>query len=164
MASTRRRAHLSDRTRLVFRSIRIARDGTFSAAPCRETIAAICANLVRNELTATTGAEPTHGTACFQRYGSEGGGVRKEAEDGLPSVFEQGLPELKSALAGAGEPVAGSQINSALTRTLLRLMAATNDTNILYRKDIQTLRTVQHMAQHVLDAENQRSKRNGMRS
>jgi holo-ACP synthase / triphosphoribosyl-dephospho-CoA synthase len=132
----------------------IARDGTFGATPCRETIAAICANLVRNELVAITGAEPSHGIACFQRYGSEGGGVRKEAEDGLPSAFEQGLPELKSALAGTGELIAGSQMNSALTRTLLRLMAATNDTNILYRKDIQTLRTVQRMAQHILEAEN----------
>jgi triphosphoribosyl-dephospho-CoA synthetase len=92
--------------------------------------------------------------ACFQRYGSEGSGIRKEAEGGLPSVFEQGLPELKSALAGTGELVEGSQMNSVLTRTLLRLMAATSDTNILYRKDIQTLRKVQHLAQRVLEAEN----------
>ena len=73
------------------------------------------------------------------RYGPEGGGVRKEAEDGLPSVFDQGLPELKSALAGAGETAAAAQINRALIRTLLRLMTVTNDTNILYRKDMRTL-------------------------
>lgn len=45
-------------------------------------------------------------------------------------------------------------MNSVLTRTLLRLMAVANDTNILYRKDIQTLRKVQHLAQRVLEAEN----------
>ena len=94
--------HLSDRPGLVFCRPCIARDGSVSTARCRETIAAIGANLVQNELMPTDGAEQTHGKACFQRYGSEGGGVRKEAEDGLPSVFEQGLPELKSALAEPG--------------------------------------------------------------
>jgi holo-ACP synthase / triphosphoribosyl-dephospho-CoA synthase len=132
----------------------IARDGKFSTARCREVIAAIGANLVQSELTPTAGAERTHGKACFQRYGSEGGGVRKEVEDGLPSAFEQGLPELKSAFADIGTAAAASKINGALIRTLLRLMTVTNDTNILYRKDLPTLRTIQHMAQHVLDAEN----------
>jgi holo-ACP synthase / triphosphoribosyl-dephospho-CoA synthase len=132
----------------------IARDGEFSTARCRETIGAIGANLVQKELMTTAGAEQTHGKACFQRYGSEGGGVRKEVEDGLPSAFEQGLPELKSAFAGIGAAAAASQVNGALIRTLLRLMTVTNDTNILYRKNLPTLRTVQRMAQHVLDAEN----------
>jgi triphosphoribosyl-dephospho-CoA synthetase len=75
-------------------------------------------------------------------------------EDGLPSAFEQGLPELISAFAGIGVAAAASQVNGALIRTLLRLMTVTNDTNILYRKDLATLRTVQRMAQHVLDGEN----------
>ncbi len=91
----------------------IARDGKFSMARCRETIAAIGANLVQNELMPTAGAEQTHGKACFQRYGSEGGGVRKEVEDGLPSVFEQGLPELKSAFAGIGAAAAASKVNGS---------------------------------------------------
>ena len=131
----------------------IARDGKFSTARCREAIAAIGANLVQNELMTIAGAEHTHGKACFQRYGSEGGGVRQEVEGGLPSAFEQGLPELKSAFADIGAAAAASQVNGALIRTLLRLMTVTNDTNILYRKDLQTLRTLQRMAQHVLDAE-----------
>jgi len=132
----------------------IARDGKVSMAGCRETIAAIGANLVQSELMPTAGAEQTHGKACFQRYGSEGAGIRKEVEDGLPSAFEQGLPELKSAFADIGATAAASKVNAALIRTLLRLMTVTNDTNILYRKDLPTLRTVQRMAQHVLDAEN----------
>lgn len=129
--------------------------GAFAAARCRETIAAICANLVRDELMTATGDDATHGKACFRTYGQEGGGARREAEGGLPSVFEQGLPELKSALAGACENVAAAQINRALIKTLLRLVTVTNDTNILYRKDMPTLRTVQRMAQHVLDAEDE---------
>jgi holo-ACP synthase / triphosphoribosyl-dephospho-CoA synthase len=132
----------------------IARHKAFRADRCREIIASICQDLVRDELIPASGDEKTHGRVCFQRYGSKGGGVRKEAQDGLPSVFEQGLPELKSALAGVEGNPAATQINKALIRTLLRLMTVTNDTNILYRKDLQTLRAVQSMARHVLDAEN----------
>jgi holo-ACP synthase / triphosphoribosyl-dephospho-CoA synthase len=130
----------------------IAQDGEFAAVRCRETIAAICTNLVKNELMMTTGNDRTHGKDCFERYGSEGGGIRKEAEDGLPSVFEQGMPELKSVLAGAGKAASAEQLNKALVNTLLRLMSVANDTNILHRKDIQTLKTIQQMAQRVLDA------------
>jgi holo-ACP synthase/triphosphoribosyl-dephospho-CoA synthase len=131
----------------------IARDGKFAAARYREVIAAVCANLVQNELATATGDNRTHGKTCFQRYGMEGAGIRKEAEDGMPSVFEHGLPELKSALA-SGAAADAPQINQALIKALLRLMTVASDTNILYRKDIQTLRTIQRIAQHVLDAEN----------
>lgn len=34
----------------------------------------------------------------------------------------------------------------------MRLMAVTNDTNILYRKDLEALRTVQQMARDALNA------------
>jgi holo-ACP synthase / triphosphoribosyl-dephospho-CoA synthase len=132
----------------------LSRDGFFAAARCSETIAAICEGLVQNELRETTAVEQTHGKACFQRYGSEVGGVRKEAECGLPSVFNHGLPELKSALQEAGEAAGASGINRALKKALLRLMVVTNDTNIIYRKNIEVLKAVQRMAQQVLDAHN----------
>jgi holo-ACP synthase / triphosphoribosyl-dephospho-CoA synthase len=133
----------------------IASDGIHTASRCRETIAAICAGLVQNELARETGTEQTHGKTCFRRYGPEAGGVRKEAEGGLPSVFEQGLPELKSSLAGFGKTASAPELNKALIRTLLRLMTVTNDTNVLYRKDIETLMTIQRTAQEVLDAKDQ---------
>jgi holo-ACP synthase / triphosphoribosyl-dephospho-CoA synthase len=129
----------------------IARDGAFALAKGRDTLKAICANLVQNELMAVPGDEKTHGKVCFHRYGLEGAGVRKEAEDGLPSVFEHGLEELKSALAGADKASASAQMNRALIKTLLRLMSVTNDTNILHRKDRQILKTIQYMAQRTLD-------------
>jgi holo-ACP synthase / triphosphoribosyl-dephospho-CoA synthase len=136
-------------------ALSIAADGMFTAAHCRETIAAICAGLVQNELAGETGTEETHGKTCFRRYGPEAGGVRIEAEGGLPSVFERGLPELKSSLAGFGKTASAPQLNKALIRTLLRLMTVTNDTNVLYRKDIETLIAIQRMAQEVLDAKDQ---------
>ncbi len=131
----------------------VARDGFFSACRCRNTIAGICANLVQTELATASGEEKTHGILCYQRYGLEGAGVRKEAEDGLPSVFETGLPELTASLAGIGS-AAAADINRALLRTLLRLMTTTKDSNIVYRKDLETLQRVRRMAQHVLDAAN----------
>jgi len=131
----------------------IAHDGTFSAARCQEAIAAICANMVQKELASKPTAARTHGADCYQRYGPEYGGVRQEAEAGLPSVFDHGLPELKGALS-PGEQVAGASISAALTRTLLRLMTSTTDTNVLYRKDIHTLKTVQSMARRALEAGN----------
>lgn len=128
----------------------IARDGSFSVGRCRDIIAGICANLVQTELATASGEEKTHGILCYQRYGLEGAGVRKEAEDGLPSVFENGLPELTASFAGIGAASA-ADINRALLRTLLRLMTATSDSNIVYRKNLQTLQRVRRMAQHVLD-------------
>ncbi len=130
----------------------IARDGRFTEDRCRQTIAAICANLVRNELNPESPSESTHGMACFRRYGPEGGGARKEAEAGLPAVFDHGLPELRSAFADSGEVPGTARLNNALSRTLMRLMAVTNDTNILYRKDLEALRTVQQMARDALNA------------
>ncbi|HOG16040.1 MAG TPA: triphosphoribosyl-dephospho-CoA synthase [Syntrophales bacterium] len=130
----------------------IARDGAFHEDSCREEIAAVCRGLVRDELAAAPKEEATHGAACFRRYGEEYGGVRREAEKGLPSVFDHGLPELKAALAGAGDPVAAPRLNEALTRTLLRLMSVVDDTNILHRRDIATLKAVQELARQVLAA------------
>jgi holo-ACP synthase / triphosphoribosyl-dephospho-CoA synthase len=136
----------------------IAADGVFTAARCGETIAAICRGIVQSELVKETDSiDQTHGKTCFRRYGGEAGGVRKEAEDGLPAVFELGLPELKLSLAGLEEPVSATLTNKALIRTLLRLMTATNDTTILYRKDSKMLKTVQRMSQDVLDAKDRKT-------
>ncbi len=130
----------------------IESDGAFTSARCREIVSSICAGLVENELAAGTYGDATHGATCFARYGRQAGGARKEAEEGLPSVFEHGLPELRSALDGAGGAPAAGPTRRALLRTLLRLMAAACDTNILYRGDMETLRTVRRMARRVLDA------------
>jgi len=131
----------------------LARDGAFRAEACRATVAAVCEGLVRSELSPAADGEVTHGADCFRRYGEEFGGARREAEEGLPSVFDHGLPELRAALADGGDIVAAPKMNEALTRTLVRLMAVVNDTNILHRKDLQTLRAVQGQARRVLEAE-----------
>jgi holo-ACP synthase / triphosphoribosyl-dephospho-CoA synthase len=135
----------------------MAQQGRFRAERCRKVIAAICRNLVQRELgVAGDGAAardaPSHGECCFQHYGMACGGVRQEAEAGLPAVFEQGLPELRAQLATTSGRIPAAQMNAALTRTLLRLMTVVQDTNILYRQDLQTLQTLQQKTHQVLDA------------
>lgn len=136
----------------------LARHPGFQGQQCRKVIANICDNLVQQELYTFTNQEHTHGAFCFREYGELYGGARKEAQEGFPSVFEHGLPELKAQLATAGEPYSAAQMNEALTSTLLRLMSVVNDTNILYRKDSQTLNRVKQQAQSVLNAQNRQEK------
>ncbi len=129
----------------------IARQGHFAVTTCREVLAAMCRDLVRKELglagEAAVSAEfsttsATHGETCFRQYGTICGGVRQEAEAGFPSVFEHGLPELRTQLAPAARRLSTSQMNTALTRT-----------NIIYRQNLQTLQTLQMMARATLAAE-----------
>jgi triphosphoribosyl-dephospho-CoA synthetase len=139
----------------------LARDGSFTVRKCRDVIRAICRNLVQKELHTSCENEPTHGISCFRQYGTEYGGVRQEAQEGLPSVFEHGLLELNTQLSGQEDRTNAAVLNNALIQTLLRLMTVVNDTNILYRKDLGTLNTIKQMAQHVLDAgtQDERSRR-----
>jgi triphosphoribosyl-dephospho-CoA synthase len=51
---------------------------------------------------AQAGAVASHGAELRQRLGL--GGVRAEAESGLPAVFEQGWPHYREALAAGWEP------------------------------------------------------------
>ncbi len=54
-------------------------------------------------------------------------GIRGEAERGFPAVIEVALPCLRKLLSD------GAALNDALAETLLLLMTATEDTNILAR-------------------------------
>ena len=123
----------------------------FHEADLRKTISGICRNLVHKELSAHR-HDSTHGASCFQHYGEAYGGARQEGEEGFPSIFEHGLPALKSRSSDAGGFMNAPELNAALTQTLLSLMAQVNDTNILYRTNPATLETVKQMAHSVLDA------------
>lgn len=135
-----------------------ARYAEFQERQFRKVLASICHNLVQQELFTFPHREHTHGIVCFREYGKFYGGARKEAQEGFPSVFEYGLPEFRARLAAVEGPLPGSQMNDALTSTLLRLMSVVNDTNILYRKNLGTLHQVKQMAQVVLNAKNHEEK------
>jgi triphosphoribosyl-dephospho-CoA synthetase len=59
---------------------------------------------------------------CYQKY--RVGGIRHEAEEGFPTVFQHGLPVLER------EKSTGKD---SLSMALLAIMAELNDTNVLYR-------------------------------
>ena len=101
-----------------------------------------------------TKANPTKGELMYLRYGVTG--ARGEAESGFRAARETGLPALQGALA------AGKNENDALVDSLVALMAAMVDTNVLGRKDMETAQwlrarmaaqTWDHAALRALDRE-----------
>jgi len=67
----------------------------------------------------------SHGQWVAKRYGS--GGARQEAASGFPAAIEVGLPAYRDGLRLTGEGEA------AATQALFALMAALEDTNLLWR-------------------------------
>jgi holo-ACP synthase / triphosphoribosyl-dephospho-CoA synthase len=102
------------------------------------TIKTLCNNLVENEFGNKT-FPPTHGELCFKKYHT--GGIRYEAENGFPTIFEHSLPVLENE---------NKTSDISLYKTLLSIMAVLTDTNILYRSDLQTLEQLQKMSKKAL--------------
>lgn len=72
----------------------------------------------------------TAGERIYAQYGVTG--VRGQAEAGFPAVTQVGIPVLKKGLSQ------GLSFNDAGCVTLLHLLAATDDTNLIHRSDRQT--------------------------
>ena len=71
-------------------------------------------------------------------------GVRGEAAAGFPHARDCGLPALKKALQD------GATFNEACLQALLALMAEVEDSNILRRRGLEALRSVQSRARALL--------------
>jgi len=74
---------------------------------------------------------PSHGNKVFDRFAA--GGARIEAASGFPSVYQIGLPVLRSLLQE------GHDRETALIGTLMKLMEHLPDTNLLWRGGEQGL-------------------------
>ena len=85
----------------------------------------------------------TAGEQLYEKYGVTG--IRGEAAAGFPGVRYHGLPAFKVAFAK------GATLNQAIVHVLLSLCANVDDTTILWRSDMDTLRNFQSRAQFVLD-------------
>jgi holo-ACP synthase/triphosphoribosyl-dephospho-CoA synthase len=96
--------------------------GSFNQLLFKETVKTICWQLVERETTGMNSHPQTHGELCYQKY--RVGGIRHEAEEGFPTVFQHGLPVLER------EKSTGKD---SLSMALLAIMAELNDTNVLYR-------------------------------
>lgn len=92
---------------------------------CAEA-AAMCDGVVKQELAGVTNqTAATPGEQFYVQYGVTG--ARGQAEAGFPAVLNTGLPILKQALAQ------GCSLNDAGSITLLHLIAAHDDTNLIRR-------------------------------
>lgn len=88
-------------------------------------------------------AKATAGEKLYIAYGVTG--IRGEIEAGMPSIGEYGLPALKKALER------GLSLNDALVHTLINLMTTVEDTTILHRHNMDTLREVQTQAREIME-------------
>ena len=81
----------------------------------------------------------TAGERIYAQYGIAG--IRAEAEAGFPALLHAGLPVLQQGLQQA------LSLNDAGCATLLHLIAATDDTNLIHRSNRQTqLQVTQQIA------------------
>ena len=93
--------------------------------------AAMTAGLTARDFSAITLENAkTAGEKIYAAYGITG--VRGQAEAGFPAVAQVGLPMLQQGLSK------GLSFNDAGCVTLLHLIAATDDTNLIHRSDRQT--------------------------
>ena len=86
----------------------------------------------------------SHGLTVAARHAA--GGAREEAALGLPSVFDIGVPALRRTLQ------AGRGMRAARVDALFALMAAMDDTNVLYRGGADGAALVRSSARIFVDA------------
>lgn len=106
--------------------------------------AAMTAGLVTQDLGSVTKATAqTAGQRLYAQYGITG--IRGQAEKGFPAVKNVGLPVLRQALEK------GLSLNDALCATLLHILCAVEDTNLIARSDLSTAREVTAQVAAILE-------------
>jgi triphosphoribosyl-dephospho-CoA synthase len=91
---------------------------------------------------ARSSASTSHGAVVRRKTGHDG--ARREAALVFPSVFQVGIPAYRRALQ------AGLDTNAASIQTLFALMAAVDDTTVLYRGGIEAGAFVRRSAEAFL--------------
>lgn len=107
-----------------------------------ETCREICAGLLDDFDETGRKKQLSSGEEIYLKYKVTG--IRGEAAQGFPSVFETGLPLLRAGIA------CGKNINDAALAALFALMSRAFDTNVIARSDTDTLRRVQEKAEQIL--------------
>jgi triphosphoribosyl-dephospho-CoA synthase len=86
----------------------------------------------------------SHGSGARRRFGA--GGARMEAAQGFPTVYEVGLPALRSALRDVS-----NDAEAARVATCFALIASLEDTNLLHRGGVAGLKFARLAAMRFLD-------------
>jgi len=116
----------------------------------RQIVTEICKNIVADELKNTTNKALTNGEKVYAAYGTIGAGVRDEVEKGFPSIFykSQGHFEKHSTTLLSNNQ---HEIQQILQAGLLYIMAVNNDSNILHRSNLDTLKHIQTLAKKAIE-------------
>lgn len=110
-----------------------------------ETVLSYCAEMTKGLVAQDFGGITQPKTAGERLYMEHGiTGIRGQAEQGFPAVLNVGLPVLRNGLSR------GLSLNDAGCATLLHLLAVTDDTNMINRSDLATLREIQGRLQTLL--------------
>lgn len=116
----------------------------FTDAEFRKIVKKITKNIVKNELNSSTNNK-THGEKVFGKFGTIGTGVRYEVENAFPTIFETALPYFNENLNHKIYKNS-DKLQEILQTGLLKIMSQNNDTNILYRSNLETLNFVKKSA------------------
>lgn len=112
----------------------------FQVPVFRQIIQDICMGLVEKELIDAAGSGKSHGEKIFRKYGFSG--ARGEAENGMATVFNFGLPQIIQA---------GPLNDESLIKCLLSIAANNNDTNILFRSNPEVLNKFKSLCRIALE-------------
>ena len=122
-----------------------------SASSFSAYIQALTNGIVERELTNNFNSELlSHGQQCFNNYGMQASGARGEAEKGMPTVINHGLPTLNSLAKKPLNAYRDEALNNILVPVLLSIISANNDTNVLYRKNLQILNILKEKSKQTL--------------
>jgi len=112
----------------------------FQVPVFRKIIQDISIGLTEKELANAGGTGESHGEKIYRKYGFSG--ARGEAESGLATVFNFGLPQLIQS---------GQIKDESLIKCLLSIAANNNDTNILFRSNPEVLSKFKNLCQIALE-------------
>jgi len=112
----------------------------FDPESFRSIVRDICRDMVRRELLESKPSNTTHGLEVFHSSGFSG--ARGEAEGGLRTVFEIGLPYLAEV----------NQLNdTAMINCFLAIASKNMDTNILFRRGLDVLMNFQKLCKAAME-------------
>jgi len=117
----------------------------------QKTLKSITQNIIEDEL-ANNIESSTHGSDVFRKHGIKGAGARYQAQYGFPIVFDKILPFLSNNLSNQ---VLASKIETdkVLIEALLIIINNLDDTNVMYRKGIDTAEELKALAGNVLNGD-----------
>jgi len=130
----------------------LSENRTFTDTEFQNIVKKVGKNLVKNELNHLKNPQ-THGEKVFNKYGLQGAGIRHEIENGLPTIFQTAIPYFSENLHSEVYKDQ-TKLQRILLQGLLQIMTVNNDTNILYRSNLETLNHIKKTAKQAISDQN----------